>query len=285
VNVGGIRNSDFLFDPNNPAIAYRTSRLDGAHKSFDGGQTWTPINNGLASVQNDMYAIHVLPSGAVIIGTEFDGVFRSEDAGASWSLTGEASVGGGSGGGESGANNVSNLSVTIEYRGNKGKIKAGKTAKFLVTVTNNGPNVSTDTSVDFFWYRSGLWSSDGYPHTASPNRGRCSNTHDTQLFDCFLGDISSGGSVSIEFKGETGNGGTYYLLARARNAETSAAVESETSISAETELTCILFFCSSKNSGGGGATSWWMLLLLGAACGVRTSHSVRASHQRVCRDS
>lgn len=283
VNVGGIRNSDFTFDPRNPSIAYRTSRLDGALKSFDGGQTWTPINNGLASVLNDMYAIHVLPSGTLIIGTEFDGVFRSNDAGASWILTGERDLesdsgsgsgngsGSGSSGGSSGAvtpaNNTASLRITVKYRGDKGSIKAGRTAKFRVTVTNNGPNVSTDTSVDFFWYRSGFFGSTGYSHTASPGQGHCSNTHDTQLFDCFLGDIPSGGSVVIEFKGQTGNGGTYYLLTLAYNAETSEAVESKTSISAKTELSCILIFCTTTSSGGGGATGWWMLVVLGAACG------------------
>jgi len=287
MSVGGPRNSDFTFDPHNPSIAYRTSRLDGAHKSFDGGQTWTPINNGLASVLNDMYAIHVLPSGTLIIGTEFDGVFRSDDAGASWTLTGERDSGSDSGGGSSGgssagvmpANNTASLRITVKYRGDKGSIKAGKTAKFRVTVTNNGPNVSTDTSVDFFWYKSGFFGSTGYPHTASPGQGHCSNTHDTQLFDCSLGNIPSGGSVVIEFKGETGNGGTYYLLTRAHNAETSGAVESKTSISAKTELTCILIFCTSTSSGGG-ATGWWMLGLLGMAA-ARSHRQRRANRTAV----
>ena len=140
-----------------------------------------------------------------------------------------------------------------------------------MTVTNNGPNVSTDTSVDFFWYKSGFFGSTGYSHTASPGQGHCSNTDDTQRFDCFLGNIPSGGSVVIEFKGQTGNGGTYYLLTLAYNAETSEAVESKTSISAKTELTCILIFCTSTNSGGG-PTSWWMLLMLGAAA-IRSRRS------------
>ena len=276
VSVGGIRNSDFTFDPRNPLIAYRTSRLDGAHKSFDGGQTWTSINNGLASVLNDMYAIHVLPSGTLIIGTEFGGVFRSDNAGASWTLTGEASSGSGSGnnsgsGSSSGglpADNTARLSIAIKYRGDKGSIKAGKTAKFRVTVTNNGPSVSSESSVDFFWYKSGLFGSSGYSHTASPGQGSCTNTHDTQLFDCFLGNIPSGGSVVIEFKGQTGNGGTSYLLARAYNAETGEAVESKNSISAKTELTCILIFCSSSSSGGG-AAGWWMLFVLRASVASR----------------
>ncbi len=283
MSVGGPRNSDFTFDPRNPSIAYRTSRLDGAHKSFDGGQTWTPINNGLASVLNDMYAIHVLPSGTLIIGTEFEGVFRSDDAGASWTLTGErdseSDSGSDSGSGSSGgsseevtpANNTASLRITVKYRGDKGSIKAGKTAKFRVTVTNNGPNVSTNTSVDFFWYRSGLFGSTGYSHTASPGQGHCSNTDDTQRFDCFLGNIPSGGSVVIEFKGQTGNGGTYYLLTLAYNAETSGAVESKTSISAKTELTCILIFCT-IDKGGGGSTGWWMILMLGAAA-IRSRRS------------
>ena len=165
------------------------------------------------------------------------------------------------------ANNTARLSIAIKYRGDKGSIKAGKTAKFRVTVTNNGPSVSSETSVDFFWYKSGLFGSTGYSHTASPGQGHCSNTHDTQVFDCFLGNIPSGGSVVIELKGQTGNGGTYYLLTRAYNAASSEAVESKSSISAKTELTCILIFCSSSSSGGGGATGWWMLLVLGAACG------------------
>jgi MYXO-CTERM domain-containing protein len=121
-----------------------------------------------------------------------------------------------------------------------------------------------------------LFGSTGYSHTASPGQGSCNNTHDTQRFDCFLGNIPSGSSVVIEFKGQTGNGGTYYLLTLAHNAETTEAVESRNSISAKTELTCILIFCSSSSSGGGGGIGWWMLGLLGMA--AAKSHRQRRAN-------
>lgn len=87
---------DIAFDPINPKVVYvatsshhhgRTN-LDvsvtvGIYKSTDGGDSWMPVNTGLAN--QDVSSIAVSPSkaGLVYAGTA-GGVFRSFDGGATW---------------------------------------------------------------------------------------------------------------------------------------------------------------------------------------------------------
>jgi len=271
---GGIRNSDFAFDPNNSAIAYRTSRLDGAHKSVDGGLTWVPVNEGLATVQNDMYAVHVLPSGTVIIGTEFGGVYRSDDAGASWSSTGDRTAsnpgtGGGTGtGGGSTTSAVASLSININFRGDNGNVNAGKNVKFKVTIKNDGPDMSSATTVGFDWSHDVFLSSPHHlAYSMTTTQGSCVPTYSGP--DCTFGSIPPGGSVVIEFSGSTEKGErhTFNLDVWADNAESGGSVFATKAIKTKVDSTtsCILIFCTTSKDSGGGAAGLWLLLLLGAA--------------------
>jgi photosystem II stability/assembly factor-like uncharacterized protein len=279
-NIGGIRNSDFAFDPTNSSIAYRTSRLDGVHKSVDGAQTWSPINNGLGAVINDIYSVHVLPSGTVLVGTEFDGVFRSIDGGASWAPAGSQAADGTEP--PASGNDVyktARLAVTIKFRGDNGAIKAGKDAAFKVTIKNNGPDASTNTTVSFDWSREVfLGSPQSFAYSMSTNHGRCSASYSVP--DCSLGTIPSGGSAVIEFVGKTERNKqyTFNLDVLADNAETDVSVYATKAIRTKVEYTCVLIFCTTDSGSGGGAADWWLLLLLGGAIGCRRFGSQAARH-------
>jgi uncharacterized protein (TIGR03382 family) len=285
INVGGIRNSDFRFDPVDPIdpmIAYRTSRSSGMLKSSDRGLNWTQINNGLTEVMNDMYAVHVLPGGTLLVGTELGGVYRSTDGGASWSSTGDESnsdtgsdsgsggTGGNSGGGSTDTNvaKVANLTIDIKFRGDNGNVDAGKNAKFKITITNNGPNTSTGTTFSINWSHDVFLSSPHHlPYSMSASQGACHPSYSEP--DCSLADIPAGASVEIEFSGSTEKNErhTFNLDAWADNSETGGSAFATKAIKSkvDTTTTCVLIFCSTTKDSGGGAAGIWMLLLLGVA--------------------
>jgi hypothetical protein len=281
INVGGTRNSDFTFDPVDPTIAYRTSRTNGMLKSSDRGLNWTQINNGLTDVMNDMYSVRVLPSGTLLVGTEFGGVYRSVDGGASWSSTGDESnsgtgtgTGSGGTGGSSGsgstATNVANLAIDIKFRGDNGNVDAGKNAKFKVTITNNGPNTSSGTTVQINWSHDVFLSSPHhlpYSMSASAAQGICNPSYSVP--DCSLADIPAGASIEIEFSGSTEKNErhTFNLDVWADNSEsgTSGFASKAINSKVDTTTTCVLIFCSTTKDSGGGAAGIWLSLLLGVA--------------------
>ncbi len=97
--------SDLLLDPNNPEIVYAafwevrrtpwsfsSGGVNSAlYKSTDGGKTWNKIHNGFPKGKLGRLAIAVAPSNAsilyAVIESEQDkdkGLYRSDDAGASW---------------------------------------------------------------------------------------------------------------------------------------------------------------------------------------------------------
>ncbi|MEO0404902.1 MAG: hypothetical protein AAF193_08530, partial [Bacteroidota bacterium] len=85
--------SSIGFDPSNPDIVYiGTGDRDandspgmGVFKSLDGGITWTPSNNGIENLTVGDLAIDPNDTNILIAATS-SGMYRSEDAGESWSL-------------------------------------------------------------------------------------------------------------------------------------------------------------------------------------------------------
>jgi hypothetical protein len=100
--------SDLVMDPKNPSIMYasfwefrRTAysfssggESSALYKTTDGGKTWNKIHNGFPTGKLGRIAIAAAPSNSnilyAVIESEKDadkGLYRSEDAGASWKRT------------------------------------------------------------------------------------------------------------------------------------------------------------------------------------------------------
>lgn len=72
------------FDPSAPATVYGGS-LSGMIVSRDGGAAWERLGGIIADKAVSSLAVHPFDSKVLLAGTEGDGLFRSADAGASWS--------------------------------------------------------------------------------------------------------------------------------------------------------------------------------------------------------
>ena len=75
--------SSILLDPGQPKTLY-IGGPGGVWKSPDSGQTWTAINSGLASLNIRTLAMSQRDSHLLYAGTNGSGLYRSTDAGATW---------------------------------------------------------------------------------------------------------------------------------------------------------------------------------------------------------
>lgn len=82
--------STLVVDPRSEDIVYAGTLDSGVLRSLDGGQSWSPLNNGLPGL--DVRILAMDPSNPFVIyaGLESGGVYKTTDAGSSWVL---ASVG------------------------------------------------------------------------------------------------------------------------------------------------------------------------------------------------
>jgi photosystem II stability/assembly factor-like uncharacterized protein len=85
-NGGTIR--ALTINPVTPGVAYAAVEMVGVAKSTDGGTTWAPASVGITGSILDIRAFAIDPATptTVYAGGE-DGVFKSTDAGATWTLT------------------------------------------------------------------------------------------------------------------------------------------------------------------------------------------------------
>ena len=269
-NLGFSRVTDMDFDPNDPIRAYASSWDFSVLRSTDGGSSWSSVNAVFPT--NRLYSLSVLSTGRVLVGTEFEGLFRSDDGGNSWSVAGAPIPDPPPP--EPDPNAYASLSATVENLMG-GNVSAGSQARFRVVVTNDGPDTSTDSTVNFGWLRNRLTGNEAYPYTLSTNQGSCARSV-TQEPDCTIGTLAQGASVTIEFRGDTEPGGlnTYILRVFTNNNESAGGLAAETTVGA----TVTVF-----ETGGGGALGIWsalMVLLLrmrsstGAGSHFRRSESI-----------
>jgi photosystem II stability/assembly factor-like uncharacterized protein len=83
--------------PTDPNTVYIAAASGGVWKTTNGGTSWTPISDGLATLNHGAIAVHPANPDMVLVGTgeqptgsNGDGIFRSLDGGATWVRIGTA---------------------------------------------------------------------------------------------------------------------------------------------------------------------------------------------------
>jgi photosystem II stability/assembly factor-like uncharacterized protein len=247
-NLGFSRVVDMAFDPNDGTRAYAASWDFGVLRSTDGGTSWSALNTSFPT--NRLYSLQVLSSGRVLVGTESEGLFRSDDGGDTWGLAGTpipdpapppAPTPG-----------YASLSAEVENLMG-GSVAAGSQARFRITVTNDGPDTSTASSVDFSWVRNRLTGNEGYDYTLTTNQGSCMRSI-TPEPDCTIGTLAAGASVIIEFRGDTEPAAlsNYILRVFANNNESAGGRVAEVTVGSRITV---------LSSDGGGGTLGYLTLL------------------------
>ena len=100
------------------------------------------------------------------------------------------------------AQGYSGLTTEIYYYGGDESIPAGQPGRFRVTISNSGPDISTNTKVWFAWFRSSLGGNTSQSYDARPSQGMCAPSY-TPDPDCYLQMINVGSQATIEFAGQT----------------------------------------------------------------------------------
>ena len=77
------RVTTLFFDPTDERTLWAGAEIDGVRRSTDSGRTWQTCNNGLPTL--DIHGMAVVQNGSkAVFATTNEGLFRSEDNGASW---------------------------------------------------------------------------------------------------------------------------------------------------------------------------------------------------------
>jgi photosystem II stability/assembly factor-like uncharacterized protein len=235
-------------DPINPLRMYLVTEDTGIYRSIDGGQTWLGSSQGTRGV-TAFTSIAVVSdgSGFVYAGSVADGLFISSDNGESWMTVGDfhampgadeplpdetGESGGSSGGspaGTTGTSGSASLGISITDLQNGDSVPAGGTARFRITLRNNGPDVATGVAFDPYWVQLRIiGGNDPMPFTISSSQGSCPDSN-----ICLFGDLPVNAERTIEFSGQTEAGSLtrYRLYARAK-AENAGDTERIVEISA-----------------------------------------------------
>lgn len=76
--------NSIALSPNNSAELYVSGLSAGVLKSTDGGQTWGAVNSGLPSTDVSVLAMHSFRYETLFAWLWNDGIYRTEDGGATW---------------------------------------------------------------------------------------------------------------------------------------------------------------------------------------------------------
>lgn len=74
-----------VINPDDPETLYASGMGAGVLKSTDGGQSWSQVNNGLATADASALAMHSSRRQTLYVWLSGEGMYRTEDGGAHWS--------------------------------------------------------------------------------------------------------------------------------------------------------------------------------------------------------
>jgi photosystem II stability/assembly factor-like uncharacterized protein len=283
---------NLAIDPAHPDRIYAVTHQQGIHKSIDGGQTWSAANGALGAELPKFVGLAISPTGRLFAGTELQGLYVSDDAAASWRLIGQPIQGTPAPTQPPPANSpptsvpqpgdgYADLRVALEYRGKGDSIPAGKKGKFRITITNNGPDMSQNTTLSIAWFRSKIVGAPvSYNITSNSSQGSCSSAK-----FCMLGSIANGDQVTIDVQAETqvDTLGMYNLTAAVNSSQISGT---QSTLRIGSSVTVF------ETGGGGGVAGLPTLMLPGMLLFIRrrrmvarTSRLDRVRPQPVCRGS
>jgi len=250
------RASELAIDPNNADRLIVTTEGNGIARSTDGGQSWSPINEGLGDV-TQFVSVAIAPdgSGTVYAGSVNSGIFISNDFGDTWSQTYTPPPVGGNPPGSSTPPPSSTppadpttLSIRIVDR-NGEKVELGQTAYFDVIVRNTGSTATQNAEVRFIWEQV---DKGGYAMSARWPGGTCTDKA------CNFGVLPANGEVVIAVEGRTGD---FYNWVGPFGLVATAEADNANAVSASTQVTAVRTILSIE-SGGGGASGPFLLLVL-----------------------
>jgi len=241
---------DITFDPTNPLKAYLANSGGNIAFSTDGGNSWSYLFDEWTIYRPYAHRMYVAPNGRVITGTVANGIFYSNDGGASWipALPGVTPPGG------EPTSGVADIRISIQRVSHNGSVSAGTNARFGITVTNYGPDDSTDTHIDISW-------TVDKPEI-SPFPGYTTTSNNLACCDSFT--LRSGESVTIDFIGKTepSNYADYALAVTATNAQSPEETYEIAFVTGTTPVNCGLVTCWEAPEGGGGSASILLLIAL-----------------------
>ena len=254
---------DISFGRRDTGALFLVEEFAGLQRSDDNGVTLNTYTPNLPRATDWYTRGAQLASGRLLLGTTFEGLWMSDDEGATWQVSGATpsdpppvvtpppvSV-------------TANLNLSIEDLNGPDAIEIGTRAKFRITVRNDGPDASTNTFVNFIWVLPNTNDAPSGAYTLSSSAGSCT-TGPNSDDGCDLGTLINGQSVTIDFEGTTSTSfiGTHQLTVTARNAENSEVVANG-SVATKRTVACI-GDCDDGGSGGGSFSIWLLLLLLGS---------------------
>ena len=85
-NQGAVAATRIIFDPNARNTVYSVTTA-GVFKSTNGGDFWSPANQGIQGLLVNDLALDPTQAGVLYAGTSNGGVFKTEDGGAQWTPT------------------------------------------------------------------------------------------------------------------------------------------------------------------------------------------------------
>jgi len=238
---------DINFGRRDADTMFVVSEFAGVLRSNDGGQNFTLLVPDPPGPTDWFRSALQLTSGRLLVGTVSQGMYKSDDDGASWQAAGATPQ---QPTPAPAPNVTAKLSLSIENRNGNGTIEAGSEARFRIRVQNNGPDVSTNTFVHVVWSLPNTGGAISTAFTLSSSQGSCVIT---QYADsgCTIGNLGAGASVTVEFRGTTSTSyvGSHGISAFASNDQ--GAIESASNSVSTTKTILCIGDCGSKKSGGG----------------------------------